>query len=287
MELEPGLRLLRAPNASPMTFTGTNTYLLGTRQVAVIDPGPASDAHLMAILDAIRDAEVTAILVTHSHLDHSPLARPLSEATGAPVYAAGNSAWGRTPVMEALAAEGGLGGGEGVDPDFTPDTQLEDGSVLESAEWRIEALSTPGHMANHLSFAWNGAVFSGDLVMGWATSVVSPPDGDMTAFYASLKRLMTRSDRIYYPGHGDPVAPPADRLTELYEHRRTRERAILAVLARGPATAARLTDAIYTDIDAALMPMARRNVLAHLIDLAGRNEISTAGPLTFESQFSR
>ena len=287
MELEPGLRRLRAPNAAPMTHTGTNTYLLGAEQIAVIDPGPESPEHLDAILAAVGGADVTAILVTHSHLDHSPLARPLSAATGAPVYAAGNSAWGRSEVMARLAAEGGLGGGEGVDPAFMPDHQLQEGSVIESLGWQIETLCTPGHMANHLSFAWNGALFSGDLVMGWATSVVSPPDGDMTAFYASLERLMTRSDRVYYPGHGDPVTQPADRLTELYEHRRTRERAILAALANAPATAAELADTIYTDIDPALIPMARRNVLAHLIDLAGQNQILTNAPITVASRFSR
>ena len=239
MELEPGLRRVRAPNAAPMTHTGTNTYLVGRHEVAAIDPGPDLAPHLDAILAEIGSAQLRAILVTHSHLDHSPLARKLAAATGAPIYAAGDSGWGRSPVMAALAAEGGLGGGEGVDPDFTPDQQLQDGSIIETEEWRIEALLTPGHMANHLSFAWNGALFSGDLVMGWATSVVSPPDGDMTAFYASLERLMTRSDRIYYPGHGEPVPDPAARLRELYDHRRAREAAIFAALAAQPATGLR------------------------------------------------
>ena len=287
MELEPGLRRLRAPNAAPMTHTGTNTYIVGSREVAVIDPGPDLAPHLEAILAEIGTARLRAILVTHSHLDHSPLARRLATATGAPIYAAGDSAFGRSPVMDALVAEGGLGGGEGVDPDFAPDRQLEDGSVLETADWRIEALSTPGHMANHLSFAWRGALFSGDLVMGWATSVVSPPDGDMTAFYASLERLMTRSDRVYYPGHGEPVPDPAARLRELYDHRRAREVAILEALAARPATASALTAAIYTDVDPRLRPMAERNVLAHLIDLSTRNEVSPIGPILHDTMFAR
>ena len=287
MELERGLRRLRAPNAAPMTFTGTNTYLLGERHVAVIDPGPHDMGHLAAILDAVGAGEVTAILVTHSHLDHSPLARPLADATGAQVLAAGDSAWGRSDIMRRLAADGSLGGGEGVDPDFVPDAKIGDGAILESPEWRIEVLETPGHMANHLSFAWNGALFSGDLVMGWATSVVSPPDGDMTAFYRSLERLMSREDRTYYPGHGESVTDPAARLAELYAHRRAREAAILDALAEAPATAAALAAAIYTDIDAALMPMAERNVLAHLIDLATRNEIFADDPIGRNTRFAR
>ena len=287
MELEPGLRLLRAPNSGPMTYTGTNTYLIGQTELAVIDPGPDDPRHLEAILAAIGNTRVSAILVTHSHLDHSPLARPLSKATGAPVCAAGDSQWGRSALMARLAAEGELGGGEGIDPDFNPDRQIAEGDVIDSPEWQIEVLETPGHMANHLSFAWNGALFTGDLVMGWSSSLISPPDGDMTAFYDSLQRLMTRQDRIYYPGHGEAVHDPQARLRELYDHRRTREAAILAALAENPATAAELTAAIYTDVAPPLTPMARRNVLSHLIDLANRGEITTNGAITLRSKFSK
>lgn len=287
MELEHGLRRLRAPNAGPMTFTGTNTYLLGRDEIAVIDPGPDDPDHLAAILREVGRARVAAILVTHSHLDHSPLARPLAQATGAPIYAAGDSTWGRSAIMDALAAEGSLGGGEGVDTHFAPDRQLAHGAIIEASDWRIETLATPGHMANHLSFVWNGALFSGDLVMGWATSVVSPPDGDMTDFYTSLAQLMARRDRVYYPGHGEPVTDPAARLTELHDHRRARECAILSALADSPATAQALTVAIYTDIDARLIPMAHRNVLAHLIDLESRNEVFTQNAIRADSLFSR
>lgn len=273
--LAPGLRRVTAPNPSPMTFTGTQTYILGEGTVCVIDPGPASRPHLDAILAALAPGErVSTILVTHSHLDHSPLARPLSEATGAPVLAAGPSDWGRSPVMAALGPA--VGGGEGVDADFTPDARIAEGCVIDG----IEVLETPGHMANHLSFAWDGALFSGDLVMGWSTSLVSPPDGDMTAFFASLDRLQGRGDRIFYPGHGDPVPDPQARCAALIAHRRTREAQILAALdAIGPASAEALARHIYTDVAPALLPAAARNVLAHLIDLTTRARIAPQGPL--------
>lgn len=279
--LEPGLRRVTAPNPSPMTYTGTQTYVLGEGAVCVVDPGPASPAHLQAILATLQPGErVAKILVTHSHLDHSPLARPLAQATGAPVLAAGPSDWGRSPVMEALGAA--LGGGEGVDTDFTPDEHIRDGDVVDG----IQVLETPGHMANHLSFVWGDALLSGDLVMGWSTSLVSPPDGDMTAFFASLETLQARNDRIYYPGHGDPVTNPQARCAELIAHRRTREAQILSTLRDiGPADANTLARKIYTDVAPALLPAAARNVLAHLIDLHTRARIKADGPVAADTLF--
>lgn len=277
-----GLRCITAPNPSPMTFTGTQTYLLGEGSVVVIDPGPALPAHLKAIMAALAPGErVAQILVTHSHLDHSPLARVLSEATGAPVLAAGPSGWGRRPVMQILAEGGAIGGGEGVDMEFLPDTQIAEGCVIDGPWGRIEVLETPGHMANHLGFAWGDALFTGDLVMGWSTSLVSPPDGDMTAFYASVTRLAARSDRLYLPGHGEAVTNPQTRAAELLAHRRGRETQILAALnLTGPATADALARHIYTDVSPDLLPAAARNVLAHLIDLSDRGFVTvteTAG----------
>lgn len=287
--LNPGLRRVTAPNPSPMTFTGTQTYLLGDGEVVVIDPGPALPAHLDAIRAALDPGErVVQILVTHSHLDHSPLARPLAEITGAPVLAAGPSDWGRSPAMEALAAAGAVGGGEGVDTDFRPDVAIFEGDTLDGPWGRIEVLETPGHMANHLSFAWAGALFSGDLVMGWSTSLVSPPDGDMTAFYASVARLAARDDRVFYPGHGDAVTAPQARAAELIAHRRGREAQILDTLAQtGPASATALARAIYTDVQPALLPAAARNVLAHLIDLSERALIAPQGPIAADTSFAR
>jgi glyoxylase-like metal-dependent hydrolase (beta-lactamase superfamily II) len=287
--LEDGVRRLTAPNPSPMTFRGTNTYLLGTGEVAVIDPGPDDPAHLAAILAALAPGErIGAILVTHSHRDHSPLARPLAEAAGAPVLAAGPSDWGRSAVMRHLAETGGIGGGEGVDETFVPDARIAEGREVTGGWGRIEVLETPGHMANHLSFAWRGALFTGDLVMGWSTSLVSPPDGDMGAFMSSCRRLAGRDDRVYHPGHGDPVTDPAARLAELIAHREGREAQILAALeTAGPATADALARRIYSDLAPALLPAAARNVLAHLVDLHERNEVAPQGDLTAGTVFSR
>ncbi len=286
--LEPGLRRLTAPNPSPMTFRGTNTYLLGEGEVAVIDPGPDHAGHLAAILGTLAPGErIGAILVTHSHRDHSPLARRLSRATGAPVMAAGPSDWGRSAVMARLATTGEIGGGEGVEPGFMPDVQILEGGEVTGDWGTIEVLETPGHMANHLGFSWQGALFTGDLVMGWSTSLVSPPDGDMGAFMASCRRLATRADRVYHPGHGDPVGEPQARIAELIAHRETRDAQILAALDHAaPATAADLARRIYTDLAPALLPAAERNVLAHLIDLADRNLVHPMGELTAATGFT-
>lgn len=286
-DLAQGLRRLTATNPSPMTDRGTNTYLIGHEDVALIDPGPALPEHLDAILAALGSARLSLILVTHSHLDHSTLAPALAEATGAPICAAGLSDWGRSANMQSLAASGALGGGEGRDESFRPDRILSDGEVLAGSEWSIEAVYTPGHMANHMSFSWKGALFSGDLVMGWSTSLVSPPDGDMAAFFASLDRLAARDDAIYYPGHGDPIEKPADRLEELRRHRRDREAAILEALKTGAATTAELAARIYQDTPKELLAMAERNVLAHLVHLTETGQVIASPKLSATAQFAR
>ena len=278
--LEPGLRRIVAPNPSPMTYRGTNTYLLGTRQIAVIDPGPDSDAHLAAILAALDPGQrISHIVVTHTHVDHSPLARPLSAETGAPVLAFGDAQAGRSAVMQRLAESGLLGGGEGIDASFTPDERLDDGAVISGDGWTLEALHTPGHIGNHLSLAWRDACFTADHVMGWASSLVSPPDGDLTDFMASCARLAARNWRVFYPGHGAPVSDPAARLDWLTGHRRNREAAILSALADGPANAPSLARLIYTDTPPALLDAATRNVLAHLVDLMQKLQVTPVGPL--------
>ncbi|GAB1479844.1 MBL fold metallo-hydrolase [Paracoccaceae bacterium] len=285
---DPRLTLLRAPNPSPMTADGTNTWLLAEGEaVVVVDPGPALDEHLRAILAALEGRALAAILVTHAHLDHSALAPGLAAATGAPVLAFGPAGAGQSPLMARLAAQGLTGGGEGIDHDFHPDRRLQDGEVLQVGPLQIEALHTPGHLSNHLCFACDGLLFSGDLAMGWASSLVSPPDGDMGAYMASLRRLAGRRWRVMLPGHGAPVADAAARLAELIAHRGARETAVMEALAHGPADAAALTAAIYRDTPAALLPAARRNVLAHLLDLTDRNLISATPPLTAASTFHR
>jgi len=284
--LEPGLRRVLAPNPAPMTHTGTNTYILGAGQVAVIDPGPAMPDHLTAILAALAPGEVvTHIFVTHSHADHSPLARPLSRATGAPVIAFGDAGAGRSPLMATLAA-GGLTGGEGIDTEFRPDALLADGQTVASGGWSLRGIHTPGHLGNHICLAWGDRIFSGDHVMGWASSLVSPPDGDMGAYMRSLDRLAAEMAARLYPGHGAPVDDPAARIAFLSAHRRGREAQVLAALAEGAADAASLARRIYTDTPPALIPAAARNVLAHLIDLKDRNRVTCEGLPGPDAQFS-
>lgn len=281
--LAPGIRRVLAPNPSPMTFWGTNSYIIGSGTVAILDPGPDSPAHLQALLRALRPGEqVGAILLTHSHLDHSPLARPLAAETGAPIYAYGDSFAGKDPEIAALS---GLGGGEGVDQDFQPDHCLADDARLRVGDVDLTALWTPGHMGNHLCYALGDVVFSGDHVMGWATSMVSPPDGDLGAFMRSLRGLAARTDRVFYPGHGAPVTDPGARVAELIAHRQMREGQILAALAQAPGTAADLASRIYTDVAPALLPAAARNVLAHLIELDRTNRARRDGPLTQQAVF--
>lgn len=270
-----------------MTGSGTNTWLLGEGQVAVIDPGPNDPAHLAAILSSLAlGEEVAAILVTHAHLDHSALVPRLARETSAPVYAFGRAGEGRSALMQRLAAEGLQGGGEGVDPTFAPDHRLTDGQGLTLGQTEIEVIHTPGHMGEHLSFACDGLLFSGDHAMGWATSLVSPPDGDMGAYMASLDKLAARPWQRMLPGHGAPVEDPAHRLAELAAHRRGRDAQIRAELARAPGTAADLARRIYLDTPEALMPAAARNVLAHLIDLSARLLAEPEGEIRATTRFS-
>jgi glyoxylase-like metal-dependent hydrolase (beta-lactamase superfamily II) len=286
--LAPGLRRILAPNPSAMTFRGTNTYLIGSRGLAVIDPGPAQAAHLEAVLEAIEPGQhVSHIFVTHAHLDHSPMARSLSRRTGAPVLGFGPFDAGRSAAMQRLAEAGLVGGGEGVDAGFVPDLRLADGARVAGDGWSLRALHTPGHMANHLCFAWEDRLFTGDLVMGWASSLVSPPDGDLTDFMASLRRLAEEQWRGFYPGHGAPVMEPAARLAALLEHRQAREAQILAALSGGAATPAALTARIYADVAPALWPAAERNVLAHLVDLTERSLVVAEPALAATAHFRR
>ncbi|WP_299041626.1 MBL fold metallo-hydrolase [uncultured Tateyamaria sp.] len=285
--LEPGLRRIVAPNPSPMTYRGTNTYLLGHTALAVVDPGPASDAHLSAILSALAPGQsVSHIIVTHAHLDHSPLAGRLSEETGAPVLAFGTATDGRSTVMQNLAKAGLAGGGEGIDHAFVPDIRVADGDMIPGADWQLEVMHTPGHLGNHICLGFGDACLTADHVMGWASSLVSPPDGDLTDFMASCDRLATRDWRVFYPGHGAPIRDPAARLSWLITHRRAREAAILSALIAAPATAAQIAETVYTDTPAPLLPAATRNVLAHLIDLMGKSKITALDPLGPETRFA-
>ncbi|GGL64313.1 MBL fold metallo-hydrolase [Wenxinia marina] len=278
VELSPGLVRLVAPNPSPMTYWGTNTYLLGTRSVAVIDPGPDDPAHMAAILGVLDGRPVSHILVTHAHGDHSALAPRLAARTGAPMLAWGRATDGRSPAMQALAGTGALGGGEGLDRGFVPDRTVADGEGVSGDGWDLRVLHTPGHLGSHICLLYRDAAFTGDHVMGWASTLISPPDGDLTDFMASCERLLATGARRYLPGHGPAIDDGPARTRWLMDHRRMREAEILAVLATGPATAATLAARLYVDTPPALLPAAARNVLAHLVDLMRKSTVRPDGP---------
>jgi glyoxylase-like metal-dependent hydrolase (beta-lactamase superfamily II) len=270
-----------------MTERGTNSWIVGRGKVAIIDPGPDDSGHLSALLSALAPSEqVVAILVTHAHQDHAGLARRLARDVEAPIVAFGRARDGMRPEMAALKMHG-IGGGEGVAPDFFPDRRLGHGEAIEAPGWRLEAIHTPGHMSNHICLAWEDLCFTGDHVMGWSTSIVSPPDGDMQAYMGSLRLLSGRAWRAFLPGHGPVIDRPSGRLDGLSTHRLPREAAILAALEQGPARARKIAEAIYLDTPPELMLAATRNVLAHLIDLLERNLIAPMGDLDPETRFRR
>ncbi|WP_275789459.1 MBL fold metallo-hydrolase [Pararhizobium gei] len=276
-----GVERITVNNPSPFTFHGTNSYIVGGRSVAVIDPGPEDEAHFQALMTALSGREVTHIAVSHTHRDHSPLARRLKEATGALIVAEGPHRAAR------LLHEGEVNPfAESSDMDFTPDMVLDDGDRIEGDGWSLTAILTPGHTANHAAFALGGAgrgdetgiVFSADHVMAWATSIVAPPDGSMTDYMASLEKLLARDDRLYLPGHGGPVRQPAAFLRGLRTHRRMRERAILERLRAGDRAIPDMVAAIYATTDVRLHGAAALSVLAHLEDLVERGDVETDGP---------
>lgn len=265
-QVEPLVRRVLAPNPSAFTYTGTETYLVGAQgPLAVIDPGPNEPAHIEALLKAIGGAEVAAICCTHTHRDHSPAAAPLREATGAPIIGCAALA------LETIGPRGDVP----FDRTYVPDRVLADGEQVQGPDWTLTALATPGHTSNHLCYALqeSGALFTGDHVMGWATSVVSPPDGDMTAYMASLERLHAREDRVYYPAHGPQIDKPRQLVRGMIGHRRQRERQILRLLGAGAGTIGELVPQMYKGVDEKLWPAAGQSVLAHLIDLAARGVV--------------
>jgi glyoxylase-like metal-dependent hydrolase (beta-lactamase superfamily II) len=265
----PLVRRLLAPNPSPFTYTGTQTYVVGAGEVAVIDPGPDLPDHLEALLAALAGERVTAILVTHNHRDHSPGSRPLSRATGAPIL-------GGAPLA---IDDDGPRADAAFDPDYCPDRILKDGQAISGPGWTLSAVATPGHTSNHLCFALPeaGALFSGDHVMGWSTTIVAPPDGDMAAYMASLDRLLARDDRVYYPAHGPAVDDPRAHVARLIGHRRMREGQILAFLDHGEARIEAMVESMYRDLDPRLHAAAGRSVLAHLIDLERKGLVLRQG----------
>ena len=284
--IEEGIRRILAPNAGPMTYWGTNTWIVGEGHVAVIDPGPDDAAHLAAILSATAGCTITHILITHPHSDHSLLSRKLSEHSGAPILGYGAPQEGRSDVMERLSAISDLGGGEGIDEPHAPDQCVSEGDVISGDNWTLNVTHTPGHFSGHLGFRLGDVLFSGDHVMDWASTLVSPPDGDLTAFRVTSQRLVEMNLRRCFPGHGAPIDSPANRLSWLLEHRQNRENAILGALDKSPRSIGDITASVYDDVPKRMHPMAARNVFAHLIDLCERNHVEAAPSLSLDAQFS-
>ncbi|WP_439816187.1 MBL fold metallo-hydrolase [Zavarzinia sp. CC-PAN008] len=260
----PGLRRIVARNPGPFTYTGTGTYVIGTGKVAVIDPGPDDAAHIQALLAGLDGETVTHILVTHTHMDHSPGAAAVKAATGARTYAFG--AHPRTPDGQQ---------GEGGDLDFVPDVTIGHGDVVEGVGWSVEALHTPGHISNHLSFAWRepGVLFSGDHVMAWSTSVV----GDMSAYMKSLNLLLPRDDRMYWPTHGPAVTEPLPFVKAYIAHRLEREDQLSHQLASGPKRIGEIVPVLYAAVDPALHPAAGRSLLSHLLRMLEDGRVKVEG----------
>lgn len=269
IRLEPLVMRILAPNPSAYTHTGTQTHIVGDRDVAVIDPGPDDPLHFAAIMAAIDGRPVRAIVITHHHRDHSPASRPLAAMTGAAII-------GAAP----FAAVGDAGRSDAsFDHAYAPDRVLAEGDTVGGDGWTLTALATPGHTSNHLCFALaeTQALFSGDHVMGWATSVVSPPDGDMGAYMASLERLLERDDRVYYPGHGEAVENPRRLVRGMLGHRRQREGQILRLLREDARGIGAMVGRMYAGLDPRLVPAAERSVLAHLYDLGRRGLVIAEG----------
>ena len=277
-----GVQRVTAPNASPFTFHGTNTYIVGRNSVCVIDPGPDNDAHFEALMAALEGREVTHIAVSHTHRDHSPLARRLKQKTGAAIVAEGPHRPSR-PLFEGELNPFA----ESADTDFVPDIALADGQTVDGNGWRLTAVHTPGHTANHTAFALEetGILFSADHVMAWATSIVAPPDGAMSDYMASLDRLLERDDRLYLPGHGGAVTAPQSFVRALRTHRRMRERAVLERIIKGDRRIADMVSVIYASTDPRLHGAAALSVLAHLEDLVEKGLIVTDGPPKLSGEY--
>jgi hydroxyacylglutathione hydrolase len=281
-EVAPGVRRVMCNNPGPFTFKGTVSYIIGRGKVAIVDPGPDDPAHIGALLDAVRNETVTHIFVTHTHRDHSPAVPAIKHATGATVYAEGIHRAARPLHIGELNPLDSSG-----DRDFVPDVYLRDGEVVEGDGWAVEAVTTPGHCANHMAYVLKGenSLFVGDHVMAWATSIVAPPDGAMSDYMASLRKLAARPEQLYFPGHG-PVVPEATRFVNyLILHRKAREDSILYRLGKGETDIPTIVRAIYIGLDPRLTGAAGLSVLAHMEELVARGVVETDGTPAIDGIF--
>ena len=281
-EVAPGVRRLLCDNPSPFTFKGTVSYIVGRGEVAIIDPGPDDSRHIAALLDAVRNESVTHVFVTHTHVDHSPGAARVKQATGAITLAEGPHRAARPlHIGEAKRLEAS------ADSDFRPDHALADGEIIAGKGYAIEAVATPGHTANHMAFALQGTdlLFSGDHVMAWNTSIIAPPDGAMSDYMNSLNKLLQRSERVFLPGHGGVIREAPSFVRQYIAHRHAREAAILARLRDGEADIPELVRVIYVGLDPRLVGAAGLSVLAHLEDLVARGFVATDGPPAIASVY--
>lgn len=274
----PYLTRVVAPNAGPFTYTGTGTYLIGETELCIIDPGPKDERHLDALVQAINQRPVKCILITHTHKDHSPLSHDLAALFNAPIFGC--------PPSPQLA--NGDSFEEAIDENYDPQHVMVDGERVKGKKWTMRAIATPGHTSNHFCYLWEeeNALFCGDHVMGWSTSVILPPDGDMTAYLSSLRKVRALNCTRLWPTHGLSIDQPAQFLDALIQHRLDREAAILKALKEGPMDIMSIVQALYTDTPKALFPAAARSVYAHLLKLLDEGHVRALGPATLQSPYT-
>ena len=280
-QIAASVRRVIANNPSPFTLYGTGTYILGEGEVAVIDPGPADSAHIQALLAATRGEQITHIFVTHTHMDHSPGCRLLKEHCDAKTYAYGSHGAGK--LEQGVSVE------EGGDMEFTPDVTVQDGELIEGSNWSVECVYTPGHTSNHMCFQDRAekALFTGDHVMGWSTSIISPPDGDMQAYMESLEKLLRRDDAIYWPTHGPSITEPKAHVQAFIEHRRQREAQIFDCIDENIFVIADMVPVMYRDTPEFMYPAAARSVLAAVEYMVAKGELLASGAINLESEYHR
>ena len=278
-EVAPGIRRVIAENPSPFTLYGTGTYILGQGEVAVIDPGPADRSHIAKVLEALEGETISHILITHTHMDHSPGTRLLQAHTDAKSYAYGPHGAGK--LEQGVPVE------EGGDMDFEPDEVVRDGDVLTGGDWSVECVYTPGHTSNHMCYQLreSKALFTGDHVMGWSTSIISPPDGDMGAYIASLERLLERDDAVYWPTHGPCIDDPKPHVRAFIEHRLARERQIMACIGQGVHRIEDMVPLMYTELPEFMYPAAARSVLASMEHLVGNGALKADGDVRLDAVY--